>query len=163
MDEIARACGVQKPSLYYHFGGKEELVLAVIDHIGTHFEKHVFAIAYREAIAVDDRVRQMNTAVERYFNDVGAGCVFGNLALETAGPALRFRPRIRSFFEAWAAAYQHMLAERMPVDEAARMAYGFVAEVQGAIVMMRAFRDREHLRRVSGRLLKALSDQPARG
>ncbi|HQL00474.1 MAG TPA: TetR/AcrR family transcriptional regulator [Smithellaceae bacterium] len=37
MDEIARECGITKPTLYQHYAGKADLFAAVIDHEQTAF------------------------------------------------------------------------------------------------------------------------------
>ncbi|WP_232820196.1 TetR/AcrR family transcriptional regulator [Brachybacterium sp. YJGR34] len=55
LDSAARAAGVTKPGLMYHFATKEELLAAVVEHVAARCERQILArIAAREGGAARD-------------------------------------------------------------------------------------------------------------
>ena len=162
MDEVAQVCKMRKPSLYHHFPSKEALGLAVLARIQERFEQEVFRHAYDEGQSPKKRMARLTRATEKYFFAGEGGCVVGNFALETIDQNPAFTELIRHYFDTWAAAIAHVLVAVMPSKDARRMAALYVAEIQGAIMMMRVYRDRGRLRLVLARLNAHFSD-PTQG
>ena len=162
MDEVAQVCKMRKPSLYHHFPSKEALGLAVLGRIQEHFEQEVFRHAYDEAQSPKKRMARFTRATEKYFFAGEGGCLVGNFALETIDQNPAFTEFIRHYFDTWAAAIAHVLVAVMPSKNARRLAALYVAEIQGAIMMMRVYRDRGRLRLVLARMNAYFSD-PTQG
>ncbi len=162
MDDVAQECNIRKPSLYHHFASKEALGLAVLDRVQEHFEVRVFRHAYDESLSPQKRMARLTHATEKYFFAGEGGCVVGNFALETIDQNPAFIELIRKYFDTWAAAIAHLLVTVMPIKAARRLASQYVADIQGAIMMMRVYRDRSCLRRVSVLMNTHFSD-PSQG
>jgi TetR/AcrR family transcriptional regulator len=47
MDEIAELCGVRKYTIYHHYGSKEDLFIAVLDHVYQNFRARQREISVR--------------------------------------------------------------------------------------------------------------------
>ena len=152
MDEVAEVCKMRKPSLYHHFSSKEALGLAVLARIQERFEQDVFRHAYDEALSPKKRMARLSRATEKYFFTGEGGCLVGNFALETIDQDPVFRKFIRYYFDSWASAIAQTLIAVMPRKEARRLATFYVAEIQGAIMMMRVYQDRGRLRGVLARM-----------
>ena len=162
MDEVAQVCKMRKPSLYYHFPSKEALGLAVLARIQERFEQEVFRHAYDEGQSPKKRMARLTRATEKYFFAGEGGCLVGNFALETIDQNPAFTELIRHYFDTWAAAIAHVLVAVMPSKDARRLAAMYVAEIQGAIMMMRVYRDRGRLRLVLARM-NAYFSNPTQG
>jgi TetR/AcrR family transcriptional regulator, lmrAB and yxaGH operons repressor len=137
MADVATACGVLKGSLYHYFPSKEALGLAVMSHVRARFEHTVFRWADDPSLPHEIRLRKMMDETEAYFLKGEGGCVMGNLALE-AIEVPGFAPEIRAYFDEWASAFARIFASKMPDAQARHQAQRAVAEIQGAIMMMRA-------------------------
>jgi TetR/AcrR family transcriptional repressor of nem operon len=162
MDEIAKVCKMRKPSLYHHFSSKEALGLAVLTRIQERFEEEVFRHAYDEALSPKKRMARLTRATEKYFFTGDGGCLMGNFALETIDQNPAFRKFIRHYFDTWASAIAHTLIAVMPRKGARRLAAFYVAEIQGAIMIMRVYQDRSRLRLVLARM-NAHFSEPRQG
>lgn len=138
MADVAIACGVLKGSLYHYFPSKEALGLAVMSHVRARFEQSVFRWADDASLSYEMRLQKMTDETEAYFLQGEGGCVMGNLALE-AIDVPGFAAEIRGYFDDWTNAYTRIFASRMPQVLAERRAQRAVAEIQGAIMMMRAY------------------------
>jgi AcrR family transcriptional regulator len=77
VDDVVRAAGVSKPTLYAHFGSKAELVAAVLER------RHAARAAELEAL--DGGPLAVFDWLARFYADGGArGCAFVNAAAELA-------------------------------------------------------------------------------
>ncbi len=152
MDEVAQMSGMRKASLYHYFPSKQALGVAVLARVQEHFDREVFRHAYAEGRSPTQRMAGLTRATENYFFAGEGGCVVGNLALETLSHNAVFAKLIRAYFDTWAAAIAHLLKAVMPGMDARRQAARYVAEIQGALMMMQVYRDRRRLRQVSARM-----------
>lgn len=137
MADVATACGLLKGSLYHYFPSKEALGLAVMSHVRARFQHTVFCWADDASLSYEQRMRKMMDETEAYFLQGEGGCVMGNLALE-AIDVPGFAPEIRAYFDEWADAFSRIFASKMPEAVAQHRALRAVAEIQGAIMLMRA-------------------------
>jgi len=156
MAQIAQACGIRKASLYHHFPEKDALALAALDHIHTHFRDHIFALAWRDGVAAKTRLRAVNDAVYTFFDDEAGGCLAANLALVSSERAPHFQAPLRAYFDDWAQTLAHLLASSHDRRKARRLAFAALARIQGALMLMRLYADRQHLRRALDETLAIL-------
>lgn len=153
IDEIVRACGVTKGSLYHHFPTKEALALAAMERVEAHFEAVVFAPVTRAERPGAAELAAMNAAVETFFTAHPDGCLLANLSLEIGGASEAFRAAIHRFFEAWRAAYRVVFATGRTEAEADALATDALAAVHGCVLLHRLGDDLSALRRLHRRLL----------
>jgi TetR/AcrR family transcriptional repressor of nem operon len=153
MADIGTACGLLKGSIYNYFSSKEALAMAVIEFVHEHFKQHVFSLAYDESQPIAERLTKFIEAVELYFTTQPGGCLMGNFALEVGDSLPQFAPRIRAYFEDWAAAVTHLLTPMYGEAQAEKLAKASVGNTQGAIMMMRLYQKPEFLKQVNQALV----------
>lgn len=158
MAEIGQACGLLKGSIYHYFPSKEALALTAMEQIQSQFQDSVFRWAYDESIPPHSRLEKMTEAVEHFFSQSEGGCLMGNLTLELIDVLPDFAARIRSFFNAWTAAFAHVLEPRYGAVEAAALARDALAKTQGAVMLMRVYWDVDGLRRIGKEITGLLAE-----
>ena len=161
IDEIVKACGITKGSLYYHFRSKEELALAAMDQVHRHFSDHIFHLITAVENPGVNELAAFDEAVETFFLVHPDGCLLANLSLEIGASSELFKARIRRFFDDWRACYAEVFAGTHPPARAATLAEDAVASVHGCILMHRIDGNIEPLRRQHRKLL-ALASQEGR-
>jgi len=161
IDEIVKACGITKGSLYYHFGSKEELALAAMDQVHGYFNEHVFRLILDVERPGEKELEAFNRAVEAFFLSHPDGCLLANLSLEVGAANTLFLQRIRRFFDDWRACYVAIFAQGAPPSHAAMLAEDALASVHGCILMQRIDGNMAPLRRQHGKLLSLLAPERA--
>jgi len=147
MAQIAAACGIRKASLYHHFPEKDALVLAAIAQIHEHFRERIFTLAWHGEGDATTRLHALNEATFDFFLGREGGCLLGNFALALTERAPRFQAPLCAYFDDWADAIAHLLTSAHGPARARELAFDALAQIQGAIMMMRLYRDAQHLRR----------------
>ncbi|OWY22566.1 TetR/AcrR family transcriptional regulator [Sphingobacteriales bacterium UPWRP_1] len=156
MADIAEACGLLKGSLYHYFKSKEDLMKAVIDYMHNYYTREIFSLAYDEQLGMRQKLKMLADASENQFFASESGCLFGNLALETSGNIPEFSELVKLFFVEWMKAMEHIYAEKYAPEKARILAQDCVARVEGAVMMMRLFNDKEYLRRAHLEIMNQL-------
>lgn len=161
IDEIVKACGITKGSLYYHFQGKEDLALAAMDEVHRFFKEHVFASITDAGEPGATELEKFNSAVEAFFLTHPDGCLLANLSLEIGRCSDLFKGKIRRFFDDWRACYAAVFARDYSPTRAATLAEDAVAIVHGCILMHRIDGNIEPLRRQHRQLAGLISGDHA--
>ena len=162
LQDIADACGLKKGSLYHYFkGGKSELMAAVIKFMHDFYNKEAFSYAYDDSLGVEQRLRILANISEEQYYASESGCLFGNLALETAGTIPELEEMVKSFFSDWINALTHIYQQKYDEETARNLAKVSVAEIEGAVMMMRIFADKTFLKRAHQAILDRLHQTPA--
>jgi TetR/AcrR family transcriptional repressor of nem operon len=155
MEDIAQACGLLKGSLYHYYSGKEALMKAVIEYMHKFYQKMSFMVIHDDKMKGEKKLETLTQFAEEQFFASESGCLFGNLALETFGNEDALALLVKSFFTEWRDTLIHIFSERYPADEAAIIAADTIAEIEGAVMMMRIFDgDRSFLKRAHARMLQ---------
>lgn len=157
IDEIVKACGITKGSLYHHFSSKEALVLAAMDQVHAHFSTHVFSLILTAEPPRNTQLAAFNQAVETFFLSNPDGCLLANLSLEIGVANTVFAERIRRFFDDWRACYLAVFQQGFPPDLATMHAEDAIARVHGCILMHRIDGNIAPLRRQHQHLLDLLA------
>jgi len=142
--------------LYHHFPDKDALVLAAIAQIHAHFREYIFVMAWRGERDAKQKLRALNKATFEFFDGREGGCLLGNFVLELMERAPQFQVPLRAYFDEWAAAIAHIYESAYSRAKARNLAFAALAQIQGAIMMMRLYRDAGHLRRALAATLEIL-------
>jgi AcrR family transcriptional regulator len=137
IDDIAKACGLSKGSLYHHFTGKQDLALAALEQVHQHYRDHIFTIIAAHEQPAIAQLAAFNAAVEAFFARHPHGCLLANLSLEGAEDGGPFHRHITRFFDDWIACYARVFAQYFPPATASARAEDALAAVQGCLLMNR--------------------------
>jgi AcrR family transcriptional regulator len=145
---LAEATGMSKSGLFAHFGSKEELQLATVDHAAALFVAEVIAPA-REAPRGLARVwalcdRMIDYAERQVFP---GGCFFACTAFEFNNRPGPVRDRIQEMLASWLSYLEHAVEQAQDAGEldrsvsAREIAFQLDAFAQSANARFQLFRD----------------------
>jgi AcrR family transcriptional regulator len=145
---LAHATGMSKSGLFAHFGSKEELQLATVDHAGSRFVAEVIAPA-RAAPRGLARVwalcdRMIDYSERQVFP---GGCFFAATSFEFNNRPGPVRDRIAEMLRTWRSYLEHAVegaqeaGELNPGVEAREIAFQLDAFAQAANAQYQLFRD----------------------
>lgn len=157
MSDLAEACGLQKGSFYYHFKSKEELMQAALQKVHGYYTNKVFSIAYEKELSAEERFVKLFKKQEPIITQDLAGCLFGNMTLESISGKMEFKNFLKAFFSDWIAAFQHLYQETHTEEMALSFAKQSVMEIEGALMMMRLYDDKDLLKAACVRVLDRLN------
>ena len=139
--DISKACGLVKGSLYHHFKGKQEIGLACLKYLHSHFNETVFIHAYDTSLTNKEQLHKLASEVEKYFLNSEGGCLWGNWALEVINDIPEFKLEIQACFKSWEDAIFSIIKSNYAHIEAREIAKKTIANTQGALMMMRLYDD----------------------
>lgn len=144
--EVLERAGANAGSLYHYFGGKEELLLAVLERYEELLDPAVLEPARRSA---EDPIERVFAVLAGYRDALLAtgfarGCPIGSLALEVAETHPAARAGLSRNFGAWRAAIEgwlHEAADRFPdAADPAGLAAFVLTVMEGAVMQARVER-----------------------
>ncbi|RRJ62793.1 TetR/AcrR family transcriptional regulator [Paenibacillus oralis] len=142
MDEIVALSKVSKTNIYYHYKSKEELLLAIIDQLVSHYEQRITRVLAQDMSipAKLERLFQILTEDHEQDDCVG-GCPFLTLYTQTSNSSLEARAKIRTFFDKQLQVVEKLLEEGiakkelsqdLPVRQTAAL---IVTSIEGALFL----------------------------
>lgn len=145
--DIVQATGVQKGNLYFHFAGKEALVVALVEWAWN--EYIVYLLEKTGHGIYGKRLQRLIDAVVSFHRENGlmGGCLFGNLAMETAETVPAVAAAVSQVLDRGqrsVARWIEKAAEEgslSPVASADTLALRLVAGLEGAVLMARLKKD----------------------
>lgn len=146
--DIARACNLQKASVYHHVSSKQDLCLLVLKKIHQEFREEFFADVYETSEPVEKRLSVLFKKVIEYFAHREGGCLMSNLALELGRSVPEFADVIDAFFADWINAIAYLLEDAYPVERARQLSEDTYARLQGALIMYQLNPDLELIKRI---------------
>jgi TetR/AcrR family transcriptional repressor of nem operon len=103
MNDLIKATGLQKGCLYFHFTGKDELLVAVLEKAKADF----FALidAGLSGNSPGEQLTNFLHGVLEYQKNMrfSGGCIFGNIAVEMSDRDKRVAHFIKDLFDEWIA------------------------------------------------------------
>jgi TetR/AcrR family transcriptional repressor of nem operon len=152
VSDLMAATGVKKGSLYFHFPGKDELGLAVLersrDRLMGFFDSALIGDTPGECLSnFFDAV----ISSHRRSGFVG-GCIFGNTALEMSDGDKRYAEFVDRFFTDMAARLEGFIAAAQDAGQvrrdipAATLAEHVVMTLEGGIMLARLRKEEKPLR-----------------
>jgi len=158
MDDIAKACRIQKASLYHHVPSRKSLVIMVIKQLLDYFRQNHFSIAYKNECSERDRLLTLSDSIHKFFNKGLEGHLLSNLAIEISTTFPEVKQLVMSHFDDWCHAIAHLLQNKYGADTATVLAEDAVAQIQGALLFGRVYKDRQYLSRAMDRMRVLLDD-----
>lgn len=147
LDDVVAASKVSKSQLYRHFADKPALVRAVIEFQGDRVIARERDLLGKVSTFAGLR-RWRDALVERNALEQGRyGCSLGSLANEFADQDEVARQKLEELFAAWQELFEAIirrLQEKGAIPakaDAARLATGFMAAVQGGYLLAQTSRD----------------------
>lgn len=137
---LTQATGLGKGSLYNFFpGGKEQMASEVLAEIDRWFVENIYT-PLRKTASPAQGIADMYAAVDDYFRSGQRVCLVGVVALGASRDL--FGEKVKVYFAGWvdslAVALRHLGDDRAA---ARRKAEHAVLEIQGALVLARAYGD----------------------
>ena len=152
MADIADACGLLKGSIYHYFPSKEALMKEVIESVHLYFSEEVLSIAYDSTLNPQERMESMFKQFSKVFLAEESGDFMGNIGVETAWVIPEFAEQIKKFFSEWIKALVNIYLQITGEHEAKILAEQTVAEIEGAVMMTRIFKNPRFLKNAYGRI-----------
>ena len=110
LDEVGRATSTSKSQMYHYFESKDQLVVAVVEHVGVEILTFQGSLL-GEMESLDDVGRWADAVVaHQRQGDSYCGCPLGTLASELSGDPRHPQRQIEEAFETW----EELLAEPVP-------------------------------------------------
>jgi TetR/AcrR family transcriptional repressor of lmrAB and yxaGH operons len=153
LSQLSQATGLEKASLYYRFpGGKEEIILAALAHVGQWFETCLFP-ALRQDGPPRKRAAKAAEILRAFYQDGSRSCVTDVLSLPGGSP--QRHQYLQTAMESWVEAFTALARESGHAPAAARhAAEDAIIRIEGSLVMARALGSPASFHRV----LKQLPD-----
>ncbi|MEU7898309.1 TetR/AcrR family transcriptional regulator [Nonomuraea sp. NPDC049152] len=154
LNQVIAASGAPRGSLYFHFpGGKEELVGESVRRAGQEIGATMGELAEATS-SVEEFVAGVLDWLGDRLEQSGwrKGCPVATVALETAATSDPLQEICSEVYTGWESALRELLTGREDADD---LAVTILALAEGALLLARAHRSREPLRRV-GRQIAAL-------
>lgn len=151
---LSEATGLGKASLYHYFPkGKEEMALAVLNHINQWIEEHILTHLCSGA-EPSERIRVMSQKVDEFYNRGQQSCLFAVLALGESNDL--FHAQIKSALKAWIDALAQVLVDAgIERSLSKKRAENAILQIQGSLVLARGIDDTAPFKRV----LKCLPEE----
>lgn len=153
MNDLAAANGLLKGSLYHYVESKEALMLELLHSLKDHYSRKVFSKAYDESLNPVTRVKELASRAEEIFMHEDGGDFFVNIGLETSKTQPNFQEVIKAFFNEWIETMEHLYALVIDKHESRVKAEITVAEVEGAVILMKLLNDPNYLHRTNAKLI----------
>ena len=146
---LAEATGMSKSGLFAHFGSKEELQLATVDHAAALFVDEVIAPARSAPRGVARVWSLCDNMVDYSKRQVfPGGCFFASTSFEFNNKPGPVRDRIEHMLRSWLSYLEHAVAQAQEAGEldpslsARETAFQLDAFAQSANAQFQLFRDR---------------------
>ena len=156
MSDIANTCGLLKGSIYHHFKSKDDIGMASLKYINQYFKDTIFAIANNNSLNTIEKINLLVKKTDNYFLNSEGGCLLGNLALEVSWSNVNFKNEIKDYFLNWEMALCKIYQEKYNYEEAEELSKEFVALIQGEIMMMNLYDDKERYLNVGKKMIKLI-------
>jgi len=153
MSELANATGLGKSSLYHHFpGGKDDMALAVLDHVRQWLDEHVVKIAAGDGTP-KAKLAAITERLAAFYENGREPCLLG--ALAAGGARANLQAPLREAFQMLIAAFTALGIEGgAPKAKARLAAEDAVLRIQGALILSAGLDDPSPFRHVLERLPK---------
>ena len=152
INDLVTVTGLKKGCLYFHFSGKEELSLAVLEKARADFFAS-FDSLLADKVPGDHLDHLFKEALEMSRNNgFECGCIFGNTALEMSGKNERLSKFIGKVFAEWIKRMAKVVKDAQDAGKvrkdisAAVLASHIVMSFEGGLMLARLEKNEKPLR-----------------
>jgi len=156
MSDIASACGLLKGSIYHYFKSKDDIGLETLKYIHSYFNDNIFKIACQKNMTPIEQIKLFVKKIDHYFLNSEGGCLLGNLALEVSWSNIDFKNEIREYFLNWEKSLSVIFYNKFDDKKSRELAKEYVALIQGEIMMMNLYNDKERYLKVGKKMIQLL-------
>lgn len=155
LSRISQATGLGKASLYHHFpGGKDDMVAAVLDFLDRWLEEHLLQALRSEGDALT-RLHRMCDRVSELYEGGQQPCLFAILLMGSAREL--FHAKVQALLQTWIDAIADVLIEAGLDKTLARQRGEDAAiAIQGALILAHGLNDLAPFERVVKQLPQEL-------
>ena len=139
-----------------HFIIKNKVYFAIeaMNHIQDIFDSKILVCAYDESKPPIDRIIALNKKIEGYYIESNGGCIFVSFCMDGLRQNEEFKGPIERYFSSLNDAYRNILNGIYEPAQAQVIADEFVADLQGALIMMRVTGESRPIQRLSERFVQ---------
>jgi TetR/AcrR family transcriptional regulator, lmrAB and yxaGH operons repressor len=160
LNKILSESGAPRGSLYFHFpGGKEELAATALRTAGAEIERVLRGRAEGTSTTAEGLALALRHLESRMLAaEFEKGCPVVMVALEAAATSDPLHAACSEIYKGWCGAIAERLKhDGFAADRAEALADVVVAAIEGALVLCRAHRSVQPLRRVAAELPRLLN------
>ena len=143
VNDLLLAAGIEKGTLYYHFPGKDDLGLELLERAKTGFLASMDEVL-RTPTPLEGLLCFFDWVLERHRKKgFTGGCLFGNTALEMSDTNSPYAESVKSLFREWTARIEIVVVAGQQAGEirsdisATDLAQVIVSTIEGGIMMSR--------------------------
>lgn len=142
LNDMTVATGLTKGSIYGNFGNKDEVALAAFDYNYGQISRHMIQQMHQKNTASEKLQVYLDTFAGFYTNPLlQYGCPILNTATESDDTHPELRKKAATAIEKWQIAIATLVAEGIrdgefkPEEDVTAFAYGFIAVIEGGIMI----------------------------
>jgi TetR/AcrR family transcriptional repressor of lmrAB and yxaGH operons len=150
LSDILAAAGSPRGSLYFHFpNGKEEIAVAALTHAADSVRQGIAGAAKTSKSADEFLIRiARGMAADLERSDFEEGCPIAPTALEISGASETLTAAVGAAFQSWEQEIAAgLLSFRFNAERARLLATAALSQLEGALLLARAYRRLEPLQR----------------
>ncbi|OQX09892.1 MAG: TetR family transcriptional regulator [Desulfobulbaceae bacterium A2] len=152
MADLVEATGMQKGCLYFHFAGKDELLLAILEQAKSDFFQLIDAALH--GATPGERLENflVGTLEHQKANGFDCGCIFGNIALEMSGKDPRVAAFVKGLFDEWTVKIREVVVAAQQVGQVTSqvapeiLAQQIIMSLEGGIMLAKLEKNERPLR-----------------
>ncbi|MDM8350822.1 TetR/AcrR family transcriptional regulator [Pseudomonas sp. sp1636] len=166
LSELLETAGAPKGSLYHHFpGGKSELAVAAIEHIGQRIDGLFVQLFRQQPDPLQALQHWLQGALQQLeSSQFERGCPLATVALESGPDDVAIRQALeRSFVRVRQTLAEQLHRYGYPREQADNLAALFVALYEGGLLQARVAGSSEPLKRAAEALFNLTRQQPPGG
>lgn len=135
LNDLAKASGLQKASLYHRFpGGKEEIISAVLDFVNEWIKQNIHTLLTDRSISTDERLKRVIININNVYNHGESICLLRSLSMDSGVEA--FGEKIKESMQLWIRGFSNFGVDcGLSKDAAKKEAYQVLINIQGSLIV----------------------------
>lgn len=156
IDDIAKKCGLSKASVYHYVDSKQKLAELIINHFHQSMRDAIFTPVIKSQASAEEKLQLLANKFADFYTDRLGGCLMGNLIAELVDSQPQITLILKNFFDDCIGTIARVLGEKLNTEMARRIAEDITAQLQGAVLLGRLYKNNNTLMRVLSRLSSLL-------